>query len=41
MAHAHDQDDELLVDDLVDDPVIADAQQPGKWFDGLRGVLAQ
>src|ERR1700736_4027566 len=26
MADAHDQDDELLVGDLVDDPVVADAE---------------
>jgi hypothetical protein len=26
VAHPHDQDDELLVHDFVDDPVIANAQ---------------
>jgi hypothetical protein len=45
VAHPHDQDDELLVHDFVDDPVIANAQPvavfvPGELLDvGVRAAL--
>jgi hypothetical protein len=49
VAHPHDQDDELLVHDFVDDPVIANAQPvavlvPGELLDvgvGAARIVAE